>query len=204
MVFASHNETRIARCAYRRLRWPPSGSSRRRARFPVPARYKGLRCSRGRRRCLRFSNRVLMAGCSWRAARGVEIELLAKLDIDGREPFSDRGGDRPLECNSVSGDRGDRTLRQNAFKPCSTADAPAGNSTHSTDNPAASITRRAAPVTSGPMPSPGIITIVCLAMRSNLIGSRGNAIASVSVDRRTFSRRTGAGLTPSPFGRWLG
>ena len=42
--------------------------------------------------------------------------------------------------------------------------APAGSETQSTDKPAASNTRQAAVETSGPIPSPGINTIVCFAM----------------------------------------
>src|SRR5688500_15325690 len=48
--------------------------------------------------------------------------------------------------------------------PRSTADAPADSSTHSTFSPAAARTRFVADVTSGPMPSPGMRTMVCLAM----------------------------------------
>ena len=48
--------------------------------------------------------------------------------------------------------------------PRETSAAPAGRMTHSTDRPDASSTRRAAAVTSGPIPSPGIRTIVCFAM----------------------------------------
>src|SRR5205814_10700155 len=48
--------------------------------------------------------------------------------------------------------------------PCSSAVAPAGRGTHSTDRPAASITRVVAAVTSGPIPSPAMRTMVCLAM----------------------------------------
>ena len=48
--------------------------------------------------------------------------------------------------------------------PRSTAVAPASTSIHSTSRPALSSTRRVARVTSGPIPSPGMRTMVCFAM----------------------------------------
>ena len=69
-----------------------------------------------------------------------------------------------LERQQAAREAAEKDQATAALQRVPSADAPAGSSTHSTDNPAAAMTRLVAAVTSGPIPSPGIKTIVCLAI----------------------------------------